>query len=107
MTRNKKLVFSLSETLCKGFDETLERDCKKRSEFINETLIIYSEENNASNIIEQMKMGYKDMANINLELCECGFDCFEVELNEYEAQLSESDMPDDNNNREKRRYILC
>jgi hypothetical protein len=53
-----------------------------------------------------MERGYKEMAQLNLEFAEMGFACDIRELKEYEAKLSESDLPNDNDS-EKRRYILC
>lgn len=107
MSSSKRLVVNLSETLYNEFNEALKTDCKKRSEFIREAIILYIEEKKKLSFIEQMKKGYNEMAELNLEISEFGFDCYENELNEYEAQLSESDFPDDNNSSEKRRYILC
>ena len=46
------------------------------------------------------------MAKINLEFAEMGFASDIRDLKEYEAKLPESDWSDDNNS-EKRRYILC
>jgi CopG family transcriptional regulator/antitoxin EndoAI len=100
-------VVNLSETLYNEFNEALKKDCKKRSEFIEEAVILYIEEKKRLSFIEQMKKGYNDMAQLNLEMSEFGLDNFEKELNEYEAQLSECDLPDDDNSSKKRRYILC
>ena len=49
---------------------------------------------------------YNEMAELNVELSEIGFISDMKELVEYEAKLSESDLPNDHNG-EKRRYILC
>ena len=56
--------------------------------------------------IEELKKGYIEMAQINLDICEMGFADDMKVLKEYEAKLAESDLPDDNGS-EKRRYILC
>ena len=106
MSESKKLVINLSDTLCSEFDEALKQDCKKRSEFIREAIILYIEEKKKLHFIEEMKNGYMEMAELNLQLCEMGF-CSDIrELKEYEVKLSESDLPDDDGG-EKRRYILC
>jgi CopG family transcriptional regulator/antitoxin EndoAI len=106
MSESKKLVISLSDTLCSEFDEALKQDCKKRSEFIREAIILYIEEKKKIHLIEEMKNGYMEMAELNLQLCEMGL-CSDIcELKEYEVKLSESDLPDDDGG-EKRRYILC
>jgi CopG family transcriptional regulator/antitoxin EndoAI len=53
-----------------------------------------------------MKQGYLEMAELNLEIAGIGFEIENKDLKEYEVKLSESDLPNDNNG-EKRRYILC
>ena len=58
------------------------------------------------NKISEMEKGYREMAQLNLEFAEMGFASDMKEFKEYEAKLSESDLQDDNNS-EKRRYILC
>ena len=40
----------------------------KSSKFIKDSLIVYSEENEANEFFELMKNGYKEMSKINLEL---------------------------------------
>ncbi len=80
---------------------------KKSNQFIDDSLILCSKNNFKTLYVEQMKKGYEEMASINLELSEEG--CFfELDqLIEYEAWLSESDMSDDDDDSEKRGYILC
>lgn len=107
MSSSKRLVVNLSETLYNEFIDTLEKDSKKRSEFIREAIILYIEEKKKSNRIDEMKKGYMEMAQLNLEMSEMGFANDINDLLEYEAKLAESDMPNDNINSEKRRYILC
>lgn len=41
---------------------------EKSSKFINDSLIVYSEENESNEFFELMKNGYKEMSKINLEL---------------------------------------
>jgi CopG family transcriptional regulator/antitoxin EndoAI len=106
MSNSKRLVVNLSETLYNEFNKALQEDCKKRSEFIREAIILYIKEKKRLDIIEQMEKGYKEMAQLNLEFAEMGFAADMKEFKEYEAKLSESDLADDNNS-EKRRYILC
>ena len=56
--------------------------------------------------MELIKRGYKEMAKIDIEICEFGFSSDLEDLNQYEVMLSESDLLDDNSSK-KRRYILC
>jgi CopG family transcriptional regulator/antitoxin EndoAI len=106
MSSSKKLVVNLSESLNNEFNKALEQDCKKRSEFIREAIILYIEEKKRLGLIEQMRKGYMEMAQLNVEISEMGFAKDIDELKKYEAKLSESDFPNDNSS-EKRRYILC
>lgn len=106
MSSCKKLVVNLSDTLNNEFNKTLKEDCKKRSEFIREAIILYIKEKENISRLETMKNGYVEMAKINLEIAEMGFAHDTLDFNQYEAKLTESDLPDDNGS-EKRRYILC
>lgn len=108
MLSSKKLVVNLSEKLNNELNNrALDEDYKKRSQFIKDVIILYIEEKKKLNLIEQMKKGYMEMAELNEEIAEMGFASDIKELKDYEAKLSESDFPDDKYNSEKRRYILC
>ncbi|AEB75096.1 hypothetical protein [Clostridium botulinum] len=76
---------------------------KKNSKLIKTYLIQCIK---GKNKLNELKNGYKEMAEINLDICEMGFAEDMVVLKEYEAKLAESDLPDDNCSK-KRRYILC
>lgn len=106
MAGSKRVGINLSETLNNEFNKTLKEDSKKRSEFIRELIILYIEDKKKLREIEQMKKGYLEMGKLNLEIAEVGFASDINNLKEYEAKLSESDWSDDNDS-EKRRYILC
>lgn len=106
MSGSKRLVVNLSEVLYNEFDKALKEDSKKKSQFIREAIILYIEKKKREDILNQMKNGYIEMAEINSELSEEGFSCDMKDLNEYEAKLSESDFLNDYD-RETRRYILC
>lgn len=79
---------------------------RKKSEFIRDSLILYIKDKKKLSKIEELKNGYIEMAQMNLDICEMGFAEDMIVLKEYEAKLAESDLPDDNGS-EKRRYILC
>jgi Predicted transcriptional regulators containing the CopG/Arc/MetJ DNA-binding domain and a metal-binding domain len=105
MSSSKKLVVNLSETLSNEFNKTLKEDNKKKSQFIQDAIILYIEERNKLKLVENMKKGYIEMSAINLEISEMGCTDEIRNLEEYEVWLTESDLPDDDS--EKRRYILC
>ena len=106
MSSSKRLVVNLSEALYNQFNKALEKDCKKRSEFIREAIILYIEEKKKLSLIEEMQKGYMEMAQLNIEISEMGFMSDMEELNDYEMKLSESDLLNDDGSK-KRRYILC
>ena len=106
MSNSKKLVVNLSETLYNEFNKALEEDCKDKSEFIKESILLYIEDKKNLSYLNEMKNGYLEMAELNREIAEMGFASDIKEFNEYEAKLSECDFPDDYRC-EKRRYILC
>ncbi len=86
---------------------TTSRKYKKNNQLNRDSLILCIEDNNKTKYVEQLQKGYEEMASINLKYCEMS--CF-FELDEsieYEAWISESDMSDDDDDSEKRRYILC
>ncbi|WP_055666538.1 hypothetical protein [Desnuesiella massiliensis] len=99
MSSSKRLFFSLSEAL--------KEDNKKKSQFIKQAVILYIEEKKKLEYIENMKKGYAEMGTINLEFSEMSSAYDLKECLEYETWLSESDLPNDDYNSEKRRYILC
>lgn len=105
MASTKRLVVNLSEALFNEFDEALNEDSKKRSEFIREAIILYIEEKKRLKRLEGIKQAYAEMGEINLQLCEMGFASDMNNLKEYEAKLTESDLPHDDDC-EKRRYLL-
>lgn len=106
MSSSKRLVVNLSEVLYNEFDKALKEDSKKKSQFIREAIILYIEERKKTQCFNEMKNGYLEMADINLELSETGFSNDIDDLNEYEARLSESDFLNDYSS-ETWRYILC
>ncbi|HEY8893018.1 MAG TPA: CopG family transcriptional regulator [Clostridium sp.] len=106
MSTSKKLVINLSKKLYIEFNKALTKDCKKRSAFIRQAIILYTEEKKKLNYIDEMKQGYLEMAELNLKIANMGFDNDIKDFKEYEVKLSESDLSNDNNSK-KRRYILC
>lgn len=106
MAESNKIIVDLPEGMLKEFDEILSKDNKNRSEFIMEAIILYIEEKKNHRLREKMKMGYKEMSKVNLEIAEFGFASDLDDLCEYEARLAECDSIDGDDG-EKRRYILC
>jgi CopG family transcriptional regulator/antitoxin EndoAI len=106
MSSSKKLVETQIEARKDDIRKEYFKKYRKKSEFIRDSLILYIKDKKKLNKIEELKKGYIEMAQINLDICEMGFAEDMLVLKEYEAKLAESDLPDDNGS-EKRRYILC
>ncbi|WMJ80500.1 CopG family transcriptional regulator [Clostridium sp. MB40-C1] len=106
MSNSKKFMTNLADELNKEFRKKINKEYQKKSEFIKDRLILYIEKQKKISKVEELKKGYIEMAQINLCLSEVGFVEDMSQLKEYEAKLAESDLPDDNDS-EKRRYILC
>lgn len=106
MPTSKKLGVNLSKTLYTEFNKTLRKNNEKKSKFFREAIILYIEEKKKLSYIDEMKQGYLEMAELNLEIADMGFEIDIKDFKDYEVKLSESDLSNDNNS-EKRRYILC
>ncbi|WP_251860786.1 ribbon-helix-helix protein, CopG family [Clostridium sp. Marseille-Q2269] len=107
MTDKKKVVINLPDALYNEINEIIKKDSQKRSEFFREAIILYIEERKKQIKMDEMKKGYMEMANINREYAEQGFEQDIKDLKKYEAMLSESDFQNDTTDGKKRRYILC
>lgn len=105
MSSIKRLGGNLSEVLLPEVNEAQKKDSLNKNN-VRANGLLYIEESN-NEFIEEMKRGYLEMAELNLEYSEFGFESYINELNEYENQLSESEMPNDDDACEKRRYFLC
>lgn len=106
MAESKKIIVNLPENLLEECNEILGKDNKNISEFIKEAIILYIEERKRYREREKMRIGYVEMAEINQEIAEIGFDMDLGDLCEYETRLAECDSLDDDGGK-KRRYILC
>lgn len=106
MAQSKRIVVNLPKNMLNEIDEVLKEDNKNRSEFIQQAIILYIEEEKKYLLKERMIAGYMEMSKLNQEIAEFGFDADVCDFHEYEAKLAECDSLDDDNS-EKRRYILC
>lgn len=89
MTGVKKVMVSLPDSLLKEVDGILAKENKNRSEFIREAMKLYLMERRRNEIRENLKNGYLQMAQINLQLAEEGIAADEVDWREYEANVLE------------------
>ncbi len=85
MSSEKKILISIPEALLFETDKFLSDAKMTRGEFIREAMSFYLKEKRH----EQMKKGYAEMGDINLEIAEGCLSADNAALKEYEEKLSE------------------
>lgn len=71
MTSSKRVIITIPESLLGEVDDIKYIECKNRSEIFREAIRFYLGERKKKLLIEQMKKGYLEMAEINLNMaCE-------------------------------------
>lgn len=91
MPEVKKILISVPETLLQEVDDLVSCENLSRSRLIQRAVMFYIKEQKKARLYEQMKNGYREMADINLKLAEICFpaDCQQAES--YEEKLAECD----------------
>lgn len=91
MPEVKKILISVPETLLQEVDNLVSCENLSRSRLIQRAVMFYIKEQKKAQRLEQMKNGYREMADINLSLAEICFqaDCQQAES--YEEKLAECD----------------
>lgn len=90
MSQVKKILISVPEPLLQEVDAMVSRQNVSRSRLVSQALTLYIKERKKKLIKQQMRKGYREMAEINLSLAEI---CFPADSAEYcrEEILAESD----------------
>lgn len=70
MSDLKRIMISLPDYLLDEVDGIVALEKKNRSEFIREAMKLYIEERKKRYLREQMRIGYQEMASINLALAQ-------------------------------------
>lgn len=71
MPSSKRIIITIPEKLLGEVDDIKFVECKNRSEIFREAIRFYLGERKKKLLIEQMKKGYLEMAEINLNMaCE-------------------------------------
>ncbi len=65
---SKRIIITVPENLLAEVDDITALDSKNRSEIVREAIRFYLGERKKNLIIEQMKKGYLEMAEINLSI---------------------------------------
>jgi Predicted transcriptional regulators containing the CopG/Arc/MetJ DNA-binding domain and a metal-binding domain len=85
----RKILISLPDNLLKEIDNVVSHENTNRSEFVREAMKLYLREKRKIQIMDRMKKGYQEMAEINIRLSEV---CFEADCDQqekYEERLGE------------------
>lgn len=89
MSRHKKILISLPDTLLNEVDNLATEQNLNRSEFIREAMKVYIRQKRNAEIAERMKSGYQQMADINLEISEYCLKADNAAQQSYEEKLAE------------------
>lgn len=85
----KRVMISLPNSLLQEVDGIVQRENGNRSQFIREAMKLYIAERQKAEIREQMKQGYMEMGQINLELANSGLTADFGTMLLYEENLAE------------------
>ena len=91
MSRQRKILISVPDSLLTEVDDFANSRNINRSEFIRDAMRLYIKERKKAEMCALMKKGYEEMAEINLELAEFCIDADEAQQRAYEVKLSECD----------------
>ncbi len=89
MSQLKKVLITVPEPLLEEVDLVCNSEKSNRSEFVREAMKCYLAEKRKIALREQLKHGYQEMADINLELSDMYFDLENEQFSGYEEKLSE------------------
>ncbi|HHY04778.1 MAG TPA: ribbon-helix-helix protein, CopG family [Thermoanaerobacterales bacterium] len=89
MSRTKKIVVSIPNNLLEQVDCIISLENKNRSEFIRDAMRLYIRERENIRLIDQLKNGYVQMAEINIKFAEMGIYEDYEDFVVYEKRLSE------------------
>lgn len=89
MSQLKKVLITVPDALLAQVDSVVSSEKSNRSEFVREAMKMYLREKKKQLVAEQMKKGYQEMADINLNIAKMCFDADEQQLTAYEEKLAE------------------
>lgn len=89
MSQLKKVLITVPDALLAQVDSAASSENVNRSEFVREAMKMYLREKKKQSAAEQMKKGYQEMADINLNIAKMCFDADEKTLSAYEEKLAE------------------
>ncbi|MGG7162859.1 hypothetical protein [Clostridium ihumii] len=87
MSDSKKLHADISKSMLMNISDTLTKDYSESKETLDNSIILYIEEELPIEFIENMKNGYLEMAELNLEISELGLEQDVCDFIKYESKL--------------------
>lgn len=73
MTKTKRIVVNVTDSMFDDIEGFINRNNLSRSQFVREALYQYLEEIKRAELVEQMRAGYQEMGEMNLQLAEEAF----------------------------------
>ena len=89
MGKGKKVMINLPSALLQEVDRYLQKNSSSRSQFFQEALRCYLQKQRRQDIREELRTGYREMEEINLELAQEGIHCDYRIMHFYEESLAE------------------
>lgn len=89
LSRQKKILVSLPDTLLTEVDNLATEQKLNRSEFIRNAMKQYIIQNKKARLMQQLKKGYEDMSQINIEISEYCLTADDEAQRIYEEKLAE------------------
>lgn len=91
MAELRKILISLPDNLLKEVDTIVSVEKTNRSEFVRKAMKLYIREKRRLEMVDRMKKGYQEMAEINMKLSEMCFEADNDQQLKYEERLGELD----------------
>lgn len=89
MSRQKKILISLPDTLLTDVDNLATSRKINRSELIREAMKHYVERQKRASLEQSLRKGYEAMGDINVEIAEYSLYADNIQQQSYEEKLAE------------------
>ena len=87
LSQYKKIIISIPDNLLEELDIMVSNEKTNRSMLVREAMTLYIREKHKLELRNKMKIGYEEMAEINLKLAEFCFEADEKQQRKYEERL--------------------
>ncbi len=87
LSQYKKIMISIPDNLLEELDNMVSNEKTNRSMLVREAMTLYIREKHKLELRNKMKIGYEEMAEINLKLAEFCIEADEEQQRKYEERL--------------------